>query len=460
MTARPSITDWQPAPGGGWTATAWLPAGNLHLPAYDGRVIADGDRPQDPISVGTPLPWRAPFCVVQAGEAAHLVALRGGPDAFAQLRTTRSDEGWDLALTWREAAWLGETSPPPAVHLAAHPTWREAVRNQRDWMQRALPNQALAAPDWLADCPGCVMIEMWTGTGHIVNDYGDGLALVKALAQAGARPNTLLYFWGFHAPFDTTYPEYWPAEELGGADGFRRLVDTAHEHGFRLLPHCNWWGLDGRLPAYATTYADHQVRNRSGERAGWREAGEPPIEYIRPTYEPWRRYIQNRIGRLAQTFDLDAIFLDQIGAWSDDPGCDFATGSCLYAHEMADLLPGVVLGGEVIQERFRDLPLFQMWGTPWCGLRPKAIPGRQTEILALLFGEETRFFGHMGTPAGVDAPHSWPAYYWFLEHCGGAAPALEASAAYHRLIDAIPSVRVHPRRFGFDVHARAVLDLD
>jgi len=459
MNPSPSVTPWEPAPEGGWACTAHLPAGELHLPAYDGRVVGADDRAEESINVGFPLPWRAPFVVVQSADAAHLLALRGGADAFPRLRAARTGQGWDLALTWREAAWRGDTSPPPAVHLASHATWRYAVRDQRDWMQRTLPNQPVSAPDWLAECPGCVMFELWTGTGHIVNDFCDGLRLVEALAQADAPPNTLLYFWGFHAPFDTHYPEYWPAKELGGVDGFRRFVDTAHEHSYRVMPHCNWWGLDGRLSAYASAFADHQVRSRSGERAGWREPGEPPIEYIRPTHAPWRRYVQERIARLVETFGLDAVFLDQIAAWADDPDCDFAVGSHLYAHEMAAALPGVALGGEVVHERFRDLPLFQMWGTPWCGLRPEAIPGRPTEILALLFGDEARFFGHMGTPAGVDVPHSWPAYYWFIEHCGGPMAALEASATYHRLIGAIPSVRVHPRGARLDPWARMFLGL-
>lgn len=458
MSTCPYVTSWEPAPDSAWACVAYLPAGDLHLPAWDGRVVS-ADHPIDrPVEAGFPLPWRAPFLAVQAPDGAYLLALRGGPAAFPRMRAMRDADGWRVALTWRPAPWLASAPEPSPPHLAQHATWRDAVRDHHAWMRHALPNQPVAAPDWLSRCPGCVMFELWTGSGRVMNDFADAITLVRALAQAGAPPDTLLYFWGFHAPFDTRYPEYWPAEELGGVDGLHRLADTAHAHGYRLMPHCNWWGLDSRLPAY-NVFADQQVRNARGERAGWREPGEPPIEYIRPTHAPWRRYIQERVTALVETFALDAIFLDQIAAWSDDPDCDFEAGSHVYAQEMAKALPSVALGGEVIHERFRDLPLFQMWGTPWCGLRPKAIPGQQTDILALLFGEETRFLGHMGTPAGVDVPASWPSYYWFVEHMGSPAAALEAASAYHRLIGAIPSVRVHPRGAGLDQHARAVLGL-
>jgi hypothetical protein len=454
---------WQPTPDGAWTCTVRLPPGDLHLPAWDGRVVPP--TADHPIEAAFPLPWRAPFVVVQTQDVAHLLAIRGGPASFPSLTALPEKDGWRITLTWRAAAWLADAAHPPALRLAQHPTWREAVEDQRLWMQRAMPNPRIEAPEWVEHCPACVMFEMWTGSGQIANDYADAVALVKALADVGARPDTLLYFWGFHAPFDTRYPEYWPAEELGGAEGLHRFVEAAHAHGFRLMPHCNWWGLDGRLPAYTEpaqgTLADHQVRNARGQRAGWREKGEPPIEYIRPTHAPWRRYIQERISRLVETFHLDAVFLDQIAAWFDDAGCDFETGSHLYAREMLDAFPDacVALGGEIIHERFRDLPLFQMWGTPWCGLRPEGIPGWQTEILALLFGDETRFLGHMGTPAGVDVPDSWPSYYWFPQYMGSPEAALEASVAYHRQIGAIPSVRIHPRATGLDANARRVLAL-
>ncbi|MGC9359193.1 MAG: DUF6259 domain-containing protein [Anaerolineae bacterium] len=459
MNQKPHITSWQPMPDGAWTCSAELPLGDLHLPAWEGRVV--GPISADPIEAAFPLPWRAPFLIVQTPDIAHLLAIRGGPASFPSVTALASDQGWHITLNWRPAAWLDRAANPPVVHLAQYTTWRDAVAEQRLWMQQALPSPRIEAPGWIERCPACVMFEMWTGSGHIANDYRDAISLVQALADVGAPPDTLLYFWGFHAPFDTRYPEYWPAKELGGAEGLHRFAEEAHRHGYRLMPHCNWWGLDGRLPAYTEPaqggFAEHQVRNRQGERAGWREPGEPPIEYIRPTHTPWRRYIQERIVRLVETFHLDAVFLDQIAAWSNDPGCNFEAGSHVYAREMADALPGVALGGEIIHERFRDLPLFQAWGTPWCGLKPEGIPGQQTEILAILFGSETHLFGHMGTPAGVDVPDSWPSYYWFPQHMGSPEAALEASVAYHRQIGAIPSVRVHPRGAGLDAHAQRVL---
>jgi len=467
MNQKLHVTKWQPTSDGRWACTAKLPPGNLHLPAWDGRVVVPANR--DPIEAAFPLPWRAPFLIVQTPDVAHLLAIRGGPASFPSVTALAEERGWRITLSWQPAAWLRDAADPPAVHLAQHPTWHEAVDDQRLWMQRALPNPraeaGIEAPSWIERCPACVMFEMWTGSGHIANDYADAVVLVEALADAGAPPDALLYFWGFHAPFDTRYPEYWPAEELGGAAGLHRFAEEAHQHGYRLMPHCNWWGLDGRLPAYTEpalgAFAEHQVRNGLGERAGWREPGEPSIEYIRPTHAPWRRTIQERIVHLVETFHLDAVFLDQMAAWNDDPGCDFEAGSHVYAREMANAFGGnaIALGGEIVHERFRDLPLFQMWGTPWCGLRPEGIPGQQTEILALLFGDETRFFGHMGTPAGVDVPDSWPSYYWFPQHMGSPEAALQASVAYHGQIGAIPSVRVHPRAAGLDADARHILGL-
>jgi hypothetical protein len=271
----------------------------------------------------------------------------------------------------------------------------------------------------------------------------------------GVPRDTLVYFWGWFAPFDRSYPEYWPAPELGGEAGFQRVIDAARRYRYRLMPHTNHHGFSEDAPRFAEFAAD-QAMDARGNRLGWREKGEPAIEYMRPNSTRWRAYHIAKMKRFVDAFPVDAIFWDQYGTLADDPGCDYFSALHAFSGELQAALPGLVITSEILNERIYDLPVWMHWGTPWCGLPLREdIP--HTDLIGALFNPLVAgTFGHQGMPAAVPVPHTWPSYYWYIAHYG-QAEAVRRACDWHRSVGAVPSARVNFREHGLDPVALAIL---
>jgi len=447
---------WRKSADGTWLQVIRVPAAaRLHIPAEDGRVVDGKAFPQGGAPWGG---WLRVSCMaVEMDGAAVQISLREPVKSFTEVRVERDQTGFRLILSWRAAACAECPSAygPPQQMVREHTIPDEVWQDYKKWMDRAWPQKPFFSPDWVKKIPSAAYVELWSGSGKITHTFQDLLGLLEAMHRAGVGKNCLLYFWGFHAPFDTAYPDYWPATELGGEDGLARVIDTAQRFGYRLMPHLNYWGCDARLPIYAR-FRHEQVRDRNGNPQGWRVEGEPPIEYIRPGCREWREHMAEVCQRLVTRFPFDALFFDQLGNFVDDPGCDFETATQLYSEGIQQACPGTVLAGEIFHERCRSLPLWQVWGTPWCGL-PVREDLPHAALWRPLFADRITMVAHMGMPAAVPVRDSWPAYYWYPEFCGNHQEAVRRANAWHRAIGAVPCVRVNFREFGLDETATATL---
>jgi len=452
-TSSIDLSDWTPGSGGSWTQTTQLPLhARLHVPCENGRVI---DARSD-----ASLPWggwlRASCVGVEVDDASLQLSLRTRNKAFVEAMVSRNGSALQLTLTYRLASYAAGDSaePPPKPVLCERPGMADVWQDYRKWMDTAWPRQPFFEPDFAKRIPAVVLVELWTGNGTITHTFEDLVRLLGSMREAEVPKGTMLYFWGFHGPFDTRYPEYWPAPELGGEAGLSRVVETAAKLGYRLMPHLNYWGCDGRLPEYEQLRAD-QVRDRSGAPQGWRMEGEPPIEYIRPSSSAWRDRMAEICHRFVSSFPVDALFLDQLGLFVDDAGCDFDLATTQYIEAMQNACPGVALVGEIFHERCRSLPLWQVWGTPWCGL-PMNESLEHAEMWRELFGGDFTMLPHMGMPGAVPMTDSWPSYYWYVDH-HGPEEATRRANRWHRRIGAVPSVRVNYRQYGLDDVAVEIL---
>lgn len=447
---------WENTTPGQWLRTLSFPlTARLHIPGDDGRLW-DASVPAG--TVWTPGMARANFLIVeQDGTFTLLTPFENRPAFFNWTfkRTAQSLEVvWKLKLASALPGW--ETAPAPGWSETVHSSRDAAIDAYRTWMLRAFPQPKRHRPEWTERIPGCVMLQLWAGTGEIDHTLDDVADLMTAMHQAGVPRNTLVYFWGWFAPFDTKYPEYWPAPEVGGEVAFHRVIEVSRRYGYRLLPHTNHHGFNADVPGFADFAAD-QTTDADGNKLGWREAGEPPIEYMRPNSARWRAHHIGRMKRFVDAFPVDAIFWDQYGFIPDDPQCDFSRHAHVFSSELQAALPGLVLTSELFNERLFDMPVWMQWGTPWCGL-PVREEMPHSDLIGALFGPLfAATFGHQGTPGAVPVPHTWPSYYWFINRHGSPREALRRAHAWHQSVGCVPSVRVNFRDHGLDPVALALL---
>jgi hypothetical protein len=451
-----------PETGDGWIAssprrwTRWIElplTARLHVPGEDGRLwdasVPEGRR-------WAPAIPRANFLIAEQDGAFTLLTPFDSRPVFynweLERRPDRLVARYDVRLA---AAAPRDLEGALGWYALNFRTRNEAVAAYRDWMTRALPQPARHRPEWTERIPGCVLIQLWAGTGEIDHTFSELADLLSTMHDQGVPRDTLVYFWGWFAPFDRLYPEFWPARELGGEAGLWRVIDAARRYGYRLMPHTNHHGFSEDAPRFAE-FASEQATDAQGNRLGWREPGEPAIEYMRPNSNRWRAYHIEKMKRFVDAFPVDAIFWDQYGMLADDPGCDYFGALHAFSGQLQAALPGLVLTSEILNERVYDLPVWMHWGTPWCGLPLREdIP--HTDLIGALFNPlVARMYGHQGTPAAVPAPHTWPSYYWYIAHYGHAEAARRA-AAWHRSVGAIPSARVNYREHGLDPFALAIL---
>ena len=156
-------------------------------------------------------------------------------------------------------------------------------------------------PQWLKD------IDLWLMPAP--EPLTNAEPCKKAAAYFGAP--TALHWYNWHEiPFDTLYPDYFPAKP-GFAEGVRALKEA----GMHLMPYINGRLCDPNSHAWTQEHAD-----RSAAR---RENGEPYIEVygsnvplnVMCPYTPyWQQKIAGLVDRLVNECGVSGVYIDQISA--------------------------------------------------------------------------------------------------------------------------------------------------
>jgi hypothetical protein len=232
---------------------------------------------------------------------------------------------------------------------------------------------------------------------------------LRLLATEYPASRTLLYIVGFaNNGIDSEIPNYDPSDQLGGRNGFRRLIDTAHHLGFRVMIHTNVLGMTYSHPRYLE-FEQYQVVDVFGRRQGWAMdldgdwLAEPYFAYINPGEPAWSKLMVSTLGPLIEDFDLDAVFLDQtLLAFNVERGPNFVTGMRRHIEALQAAFPDILFAGEGLNDIVQPaLPLAQIHGLdsitgvhgidstqPWRRVHP---------VSARLFGRSTQFAAHLLT---------------------------------------------------------------
>jgi hypothetical protein len=291
----------------------------------------------------------------------------------------------------------------------------------------------------------CVNLDLFLPEGRIANRFEDAERLVRELADRGLGQDTLLYLCGMFAPYDSGYPRYVPAPEVGGDAGLSRLMETARRHGVKVMPHVNIWGYDAKS-GLIPNYLDFAVREPDGTPMGYAGitwvGSTNALIYMRLDEKRWTDIWFGYIDKLLDKFSLEALFLDQIGLTPDD---GIKQGTIAMLERLHCDHPGVLLAGEMLVEFVVPyVDIFTDWGTPWCGLAGDDLLDDFSPIVTLLFAGQIIYMGHMGLPSATPGRYPWTNFPWLVEH--GTDDAFRLAQAYRTRLGGIP--HVHVMRYG------------
>jgi hypothetical protein len=198
----------------------------------------------------------------------------------AEVTIVRRPQSFNIIFTW---------PIDTDASIALFPTQEAAIQDFQRIIDRDYGAQKMCDPkrneeSWVHKTKAIITADMVRPNWEITHDYEDIQNLAYDLKEAGCPADTLFYLPGWQGPYDALYPTYWPYPDLGGEEGFRRMVDAMHESGYRVMIHVNGWGIDPYHPDI-DQLEKYILRYKDGGFIGWQTDGRwlPPSRSIKVT---------------------------------------------------------------------------------------------------------------------------------------------------------------------------------
>ncbi len=337
----------QPAVWGVEWAIGTIPLDmNIIIPGRSGIKLTE-DSPGASHTFDYPIGWEAQLVIVEGESRGFYVWAEDAVGRFKRLTVNHSSEGWRLGLTTINYAPFDDLTTCESTKWRLNVyegDWRVPARRYRDWMVENLGPTRVEdqQPAWVEDIR-CVVI------------MGMDISAIEALTERLDPEQTLLYVPSWRrAGYDRDYPAY-----DDPFDQFEPFVKRAHELGYRVMPHVNYFGVDPLNPLYEQ-FEPFQCRSPWGnhDKLWWLwERADPIIKfaYINPAHKPWRELFISRMKELCERYDIDALHLDQTLVIYNDhngpiDGQTMIQGNIALHRELREALPGVALSGEGLNE--------------------------------------------------------------------------------------------------------------
>ena len=303
----------------------------------------------EPHSGALPI-WAAQFALFRNGARTVYVHAREYPPRVKKLWIYRRGEHQECRIYDEADARRRATEyATPTWYLDDVPDWREAVDDHAHWMAEAFGLQPFAeradAQPWLKQIGLVVLLHGLSHDGKVCHNFADMARRLEELAPLYSPQRTLVKLLGFEGRIDRHWPDNGPALELGGDDGFRYLVKTAHRLGFHVMPHLNVWGASFDNPATDELLA-YRILDGEGRPVNWSydydqdEIAEEIFAYISPDAPEWRAVLRQKVREIVER-GVDAIFLDQTGTFVNDLRYDHFRGLQALYDELRAELPDV-----------------------------------------------------------------------------------------------------------------------
>ena len=313
-------------------------------PVTGGQIIVNPDR------YYYPRKWETPLAILQGQSGGVFVRSDDTQFRFKTLEY-ESEGGDDFALNF----WEVPHAPFEQVKQVRTATWRlNAYQGDwqvpallyRAWMQEALqPADRTKMPTWIND----IEVVIYYSNIHL-----NALAPLSRLVDP-EQTLIFLHQWR-HRGHDGNLPNYAPDAVK---PEFADFVKEAHRYGFKIMAHVNMIGVSEYHPLYAE-FEKYQVRDPyTGEKTGWhweiRHTNLDSHAFINPASSEYRKMFVSTLKNLWERYRVDAFHLDiSSPVYNDKNGLidslTYAEGNILLHQEIREAIPGIVLGGEGLND--------------------------------------------------------------------------------------------------------------
>jgi len=197
--------------------------------------------------------------------------------------------------------------------------YREWALESAAWTQQGPLLMRTDIPAWFYN------IQLWINSGWeggalncTEGDPSLVLSRVTTLVNTFQLPNIALHWYCWHEiPFDTDYPEYFPAKP-----GFPEAVRNLSEIGVKVFPYINGrlydynadsWDVD-HAEKYNTKGSAPRLLPNSLQNTVEAYGSQQNFAVMCPTTKFWQNKIANTVYHLTRNDSVDGVYIDQIGA--------------------------------------------------------------------------------------------------------------------------------------------------
>ncbi|MBH31710.1 MAG: hypothetical protein CMG71_06955 [Candidatus Marinimicrobia bacterium] len=259
------------------------------------------------------------------------------------------------------------------------PDAQKWVKDMRLWV-------ILSGRGWLHEVP-------YDEDFYMKHTYEEMTKRLHDIAKYYDPRKTVLYIPGWEGHYDTITPRYAPDPEMGGEDGWKTFIDTAHEMGYHVVLHFDPWCVSFNQPEYWTVQEGswHTQFPTMGQGSFGRMS---TTNFTSLDYKPWQDIFVERVERAITKYGADGIHIDQANNYrnrnqADMRKYDSQRGFFQAMHRIRSKHPKVLLQFEnIVENNIGMSPIFE-WG-----------PGDDRELTPLLkklFYPYVRVVGHLRT---------------------------------------------------------------
>lgn len=435
-------------------AVAGVREGSLDIPAT-GRILR---YPNGWFDLASPH-----FTVESSGRTLTVRSLDQLPrvKTFAFIPHFRSEETMDVDfLVEAEAHTPSRRFSAPAWRLSASVDRGVVEVRHREHVTNAYPGDAWEnrddVPEWLRKVSLVATLQGQHFTGRTFLNYAAMLDSLQRITERIDGERVLAYLPGWEGRYYRNYGRYGAEGTLGGADGFRRLVDGARELGVHVMPMYGANVASRDVPGFERWGQPALLKNASGLTSAGSVDWDGSRHYdhsgalLNPAHAPWRAHLVAQIAANHAEFGFDATFLDITAMHSNDPTGSTTEGLRALVAEIHEAVPGLLVAGEAWFDAIGNIiPLVQTGHNA-------TIPVYHDLPDEELFSRTNRSFGHvsLGDPAfGSSGVHeAGYVHAWRLPVRRGVIPTLNVvdgtlDAARERVAQIIDDAREYADTF-------------
>ena len=313
-------------------------------PVTGGQILVNPDR------YHYPRKWETPLAILQGQRGGVFVHSDDTQFRFKTLEY-ESEGGNDFVLNF----WEVPHAPFEQMKQITTATWRlnayqgdwqVPALTYRQWMHEALqPADRSEMLAWVNDIEVVI---------YCSNTY---LNILAPLSRLVDPEQTLIFLHQWrHGGHDGDLPNYTPDAIK---PEFADFVKDAHRYGFKVMAHVNMIGVSEDHPLYAE-FEKYQVRDpHTGEKRGWhweiRHTNPDSHAFINPASSEYRKMFVDTLKNLWERYQVNAFHLDISSPIYNDKnglidGLTYAEGNILLHQEIRAAIPGIVLGGEGLND--------------------------------------------------------------------------------------------------------------